>query len=467
MRGRLSYEFSPAATLSYIAGYRDFEQGDPSGDQFLTLPIIYRSYQFADKAQTQSHELRLNGEIGNGITYQVGGFYFDEKLYRESGFALPSFIFGQAPTAPATFLSYFGRDVESKSWSGFGQVEVPLGETLTAVGGLRYTDNKREGIYTNASPFGRFGPDFALVGAGTDRKDFADLAYVTVLDLESNENKLTWLAGLNFQPSPDTLIYGQVSTGFKGGGFDSVGTYAPETNTAYELGLKQNWGSYGQNTFNLTGFYYDYRDLQVTVLLDTTIANQVFNAGKANIYGIEAESNIELDDNDTVSISLNYLSAKYDELLANFNVFTVPGTGPDLNGIGDLDPTQAGVQQPNFAGNKAPFSPSFIGTVGYNHEFDMGNAGTVDAGFFTTFKSSYFTDFYNYRDGEQDHFSQTDITVEWTSANEMFSVLGYVRNLEDVRPLTYGSFTSAGPDDIYNWQFGAPRTYGIRVGVKY
>ena len=34
--------------------------------------------------------------------------------------------------------------------------------------------------------------------------------------------------------------------------------------------------------------------------------------------------------------------------------------------------------------------------------------------------------------------------------------------------LTYGGFTSAGPnDDVFNWQFGAPRTYGVRLAVDF
>lgn len=29
------------------------------------------------------------------------------------------------------------------------------------------------------------------------------------------------------------------------------------------------------------------------------------------------------------------------------------------------------------------------------------------------------------------------------------------------------SYIAAGPDDIYNFQFGAPRTYGVRVSVNF
>jgi hypothetical protein len=33
--------------------------------------------------------------------------------------------------------------------------------------------------------------------------------------------------------------------------------------------------------------------------------------------------------------------------------------------------------------------------------------------------------------------------------------------------LTYQSFTSAGPDDIETWYFGAPRTYGVQLNVNF
>ncbi len=464
VRGRIAYEFSEAATLTYIGGYRSFT-GDPKNR--ITLPVIYQSFSFLDEADTQSHELRLNGKIG-GIIYQIGGFYFKEKQDRENGFFL-------GPIAPpaGTYLSYFGRKISSDSKSLFGQVEVPLGDTLTAVGGLRYTDNKRDALYTNGTPFVKYkadgltvdptGPNFTLLGAGPGRKD-VNAINAQKLPLGSKDSKVTWLAGLNYKPNADTLVYVKASTGFKGGGFDAVGTYRPETNTAFEGGWKQTFGDHRQHQFNLGAFYYDYKDLQVSVLLDTTVGGQTFNAGKAKIWGIEASGSIALDDNTNFHSSINYLNAEYKELLAQFNVFDTTGA---INGVGDLDPTTAGVQQPNFAGNRPAFSPKLIITAGFDHTFQLGGAGSLTARADTTFKSSYFTDFYNYRDGTQAAFTQSDLSLEYQSPNKMFSVIGFVKNLENNRPLTYGSFVSAGPDDVFNWQFGAPRTYGIRLGVKY
>ncbi len=468
VRGRIAYEISNAATLTYTGGYRSFS-GDPNN--FLTLPVTYRSFNYEFETDTQSHELRLNGEVG-GVIFQLGGFYFKEKVFSESCFMIPV-------GANGTCVSYFGRDITSDSRSAFGQVEVPLGDTLTLVGGLRYTDNDRRAIYRNASPFGAGPPDCILLGAnanstnclfqtGSVRKVIDSLPRLVKLTLDpAKEDQITWLAGINWKPNPDTLVFIKASTGFKGGGFDSVGVYKPETNTAIEAGWKQTFGPSGQHQFNLGAFHYDYKDLQVSVLLDTTVGGQTFNAGKATIWGVEAEIAIALDDNTNFTASFNYLNAKYGELLAQFNVFTVPGTGADRNGIGDLDPNTAGVQQPNFVGNRPAFSPEFIITVGLDHRIDLGSAGGITARFNTMLKSSYFTDFFNYRDGKQKAYTQTDLSLEYQPISEAFTITAFVRNLEDVRPLTYGSFVSAGGDDIFNWQYGTPRTYGVRASIEF
>jgi iron complex outermembrane recepter protein len=290
---------------------------------------------------------------------------------------------------------------------------------------------------------------------------------VAPLVLGNEESKVTWLVGVNYKPSDDTLIFAKATTGFKGGGFDSIGDYKPESNTAYEMGWKQTFGDVGQHQFDLGAYYYDYRDLQVSVLLDTNVGGQTFNAGKATIWGIEASANIALDDRNFFDMSFNYLNAEYKELLAQFNVFSVPGTGANISGIGDLDPIAPGVQQPNFAGNRPAFSPEFVITAGYEHIMPLGGAGNLTARVNTTFKSSYFTDFYNYRDGQQKAYTSTDASLSFKPTSEAFSITAFVRNIENTRPLTYGSFVSAGPDDIFNWGFGTPRTYGVRLGFDF
>lgn len=463
VRGSIAYDFG-GATLTYIGGYRFTDV-----TATLALSPGYRFNTFVQDTKTHSHELRLNGE-SDKLVWQTGAFYFNEKLDVERGLYRappPPFLLG----ANGGYVNYFFRDVESRSWAVFGQADFKVSDQITLVGGLRYTDDERSAKYKDfggaianpANPLFNTG-SVRPTNPGTPLRD---------LNLGSKADKLTWLAGVNFKPDADTLLYAKVSTGFKAGGFDSVGQYAPETNTAYEAGLKKNFGASGQHTFNLAGFYYDYKDLQVSVLLDTTKGGQIFNAGKATIWGVEAEAVIKLSDNDTFSATANYVNAEYNSLLTAIPVFCVGGTGCRSGGgngeltVSNLETTPGVITQPNLAGKTPPMTPEWTITLAYDKVFPLGDLGTLTASAFSTFKSAYFGDIYNYRDSKQTAFTQTDLSLTYAPENKRFSLQGFVRNIENTRPLTYAGFTVAGPDDIYNWQFAAPRTYGVRLAVDF
>jgi iron complex outermembrane receptor protein len=433
VRGRLSYDFGPA-TLTYTGGYRA-----SSTTGLLGQGPNYVRRDWGSTIKTHSHELRLNGDV-NGIQWQTGVFYFREALTTNTGLYNP-FI---GPNG--SYINYFRRPTTSESYSAFGQVEVPITDQMTAVGGLRYTEDKRRGRYSNYNLQFNSG----LVEIATPP--------ASILNLRYKGNKLNYLAGLNFKPDQDTLIYGKVSSGYKAGGFDSAGTFKPESNTAYEGGLKLNFGPASENQFNVAAFYYDYKDLQNDVLLDAALGSQTFNAGKATIYGIEVEGVIQLSENDRFNASFNYLSAEYDQFIASYAV---------LNPANPNQTVQLAADNPNLAGNRLAQTPRFVIGMGYEHIFHLGSAGTITANAYTRFKSDYFLTFFNYRDSRQTAYTQTDLSFEYTPENKAFGIQAFARNLENVRPLTYAGYTAAGPDDIFNFQFGTPRTYGIRLSVDF
>jgi iron complex outermembrane receptor protein len=108
-----------------------------------------------------------------------------------------------------------------------------------------------------------------------------------------------------------------------------------------------------------------------------------------------------------------------------------------------------------------------VGTLGFDHVFHLGGAGTLTANASLLYKSSYYTDFFNYNDLQQEAYTQTDVSLEYKPAAGHFGVQAFVRNLGDKRPLVYSGYIAAGPDDILNWGFGAPRLYGLRLSVNY
>ena len=382
VRGKIEYDLG-GATATYLGGYRFTDQNTD-----LALPN-YTFYEFDNTVDTMSHELRIGGFSG-AFTYQAGVFFYQEKVDNLRGLFSP-FI---APNG--SFINTFSRTTESRSYAGFGQAEYALSDQLTLIGGLRYTIDRREGVFGNYGFRFNVGP----VAPTTPPS--------SIVNLEQNNEQLTWLAGVNYTPNADTLIYGKVSTGYKSGGFDSVGPYDPETNLAYEAGAKLTIGDRGQHIVNLAGFYYDYTDLQTAVLLNPAIGQQIFNAGAATIYGLEVEGTFEVTENGTFTSSVNFLKAEYDELLASYAILDT--VNPGNNGLADLDPGP-GVVQPNLSGNTLPQSPRFTITAGYDHQFDIGNSGVITASIYSRFKSSYFLDIFNYQSSRQDSFSQTDLSL--------------------------------------------------------
>lgn len=440
LRGLISYYFENFE-LSYRVGYRD---ADTSSD--TPLAPAYTFYNNQLDSETLSQEIRLNGETDGGIIWQTGLFLFDESQVVSRGLYTP--FAGEN----GSYITYFYRPfVDSKSKALFGQVELPLNSQFTAIVGARYTDDKKSAEFDN------FGFRFNSGTAPLENDP------TVVLNQHAEANKFTWTAGLNYQPDADSLYYAKVATGFKAGGFDSVGSYAPETVTAYEMGSKNSYEG-GRYTLNLSGFYYDYKDLQVTALIDSSTGAQTFNAGKAEIYGLESQFSAYLTEGGKLTINANFLHSQYKSLLASIPVQCL---GCSLNGIGDLTPDTDAVVQPDLGGNHTPQSPKWVVSAGYDQIWDLDGGASITGSVYFRYKDSYYTDIFNFKDGQQDAYTQTDLSLEYTNPDGDLSVQAYVRNLENERPITFSGFTSAASDDIYAWNFGAPRTYGVKVSYSF
>ena len=121
-------------------------------------------------------------------------------------------------------------------------------------------------------------------------------------------------------------------SGFKSGGFNGsppldpaeVVPYRPESLIAYEVGVKGSLFS-RRLRYDLSGFYYDYTDLQVFTVVNTGgIPVQVLtNAANARIYGVEASLTAEVFNGFNLSLAGGLLSARYRD--ANIGGFDVSG----------------------------------------------------------------------------------------------------------------------------------------------
>ena len=423
-RGRLDIALG-FADLAYVGGYRhsDLSALNPLNGY---APTTFAMAIPKMNSETQSHELRLSHEYDNGIFWQAGAFYFREDQDVEQGL--------QLPLVNNAYVNYYYRpDVKAESVSGFGQVTVPLADTLKFTGGLRYTDDRKSGTFYNFSGF-------------MFTKPSMDAASATVLDRKAHSSQLTWSAGLDWQATPDNLLYAKVSTGFKAGGFDTTGAYDPEKLTAYEIGAKNRFMDDAVQ-LNLAAFYYDYTDQQVAVLISTAQGSATVNAGKSRIWGVESDLTVKLSANDTFTMAVNYLNAKF----TRFETVAATVAAGNINA--------------DLTGNAPPQSPRITLALGYDHVFHIGD-GQLKASAYSRFKSEYYLTAFNYRADRQAAYTQTDLMLEYSAPGKRWSVQGFVRNLEDERVKVSSSFTG-DTVGIYSWQLGTPRTYGAQISYKF
>ncbi len=87
-------------------------------------------------------------------------------------------------------------------------------------------------------------------------------------------------------------------------------SYKPEQSWNYELGMRSELIEDRLHT-ELTFFYTDIRDLQITKFVETGNGRILANAGKARSYGIEATLQAKLTDNLTADFNYGYTNATF------------------------------------------------------------------------------------------------------------------------------------------------------------
>jgi iron complex outermembrane recepter protein len=188
------------------------------------------------------------------------------------------------------------------AYAGFGEAYFQATDTLKLTVGARYTSDNKTVHDVQPTPLVNMG--YAPYGT----EDLSGLilpatssapTFPSIRTAEANTNAWTGRAVLEWSPTLDftdqSMFYASYSRGFKGGGInpsfdplvypDAKTTFAPEYINAFEVGMK-NRALGGTLQANLTGFYYDYKGLQISRIIAKSSFNDNTNA---TIYGAEAE----------------------------------------------------------------------------------------------------------------------------------------------------------------------------------
>jgi iron complex outermembrane receptor protein len=454
--GEFTYDLGPAS-LTYLGSYRETKRRDVR--DLLVFGFLHGSAFLNGDFNQSSHELRASFGKDGPIRGQVGAYYFQEESDIFASFGQPiAGLFGPA----ATGFAFPQGPTKARSIAGFGQLTFDITQDLHLTGGIRYTSDKKSRVGATVVDF----PSAAVSFCGAAR------CVLNENIAERTFKKTTWKVGIDYDAPNLGLIYANVSSGYKAGGFNDgcvtgagIGCgltpallyYNPETLVAYEAGFKFRLLDNALR-LNVSAFHYDYSNLQLSQIATLAGVPQVLvqNAGTAKVDGIEMEAIMKPSDRDTIQFAINYTDARYDNFAPSIAVDII---GPGGTAVG----TTKQVITRNFHGLQLDHAPKWTASAGYTHSFPIGDGGSVDASVRTRLSSSYvMQDLSILGQFRQPSFTKTDLSLTYKAPEDRWYIQGYAQNIEDTITLS-----AVGTGLLSGATIEEPRTYGVRAGFKF
>jgi iron complex outermembrane receptor protein len=248
--------------------------------------------------------------------------------------------------------------------------------------------------------------------------------------------------GATYHFQTGRMVYASLGRGFKAGGFNSASpagkeTYGEERTWHVESGVKSSIAG-GKATATASFFYIDWDGLQLN-LPNPAVPAQFYisNIGGARSKGVEFEIQARPHRSVDVFGSLGFTHARFRE-------------GSNSSGV-------------NVSGNKLPSTPDYTASIGTQFSRTVRGSTSVYGSADVSVNSGFQYDDANTQ--SQDVFSLTNVRGG-VRVRHVFAEL-WVRNAFDKRyipiALAYGNFAQSG----FVGEMGAPRRYGINVGLNF
>ncbi|MBD3730090.1 MAG: TonB-dependent receptor [Sphingomonadales bacterium] len=381
--GTIDIDLSDTLKLTSINAWREYKS-DWSQD-VDNSPIANQQLQQVLKNHQWSTELRLNGTAFDDLLdFTVGGIYFKRggtlTARVDLNYAGIDFIHGPDPT-PASSKAIFAN------------FTIRPTDALNINLGLRNTWDRKSYTFFRRNPdltvpgplpcaFFLGAPTAGPTAVGNDPNCLL-VGLNNVSPPTFKDSNFDWRIAMDYRFSRALMVYAQVSTGYRSGGFNprpffgptdplgrnQVKEFKPEKLTAYEVGFKSDFAG-GAVRLNASAFYNDYKDIILTLsACPTSPCLQPNNVGAAHVKGFELETMLNPFENLTFDGSLSYLDFKYTSI-----------TG--LTAV-TLDMV-------------TPYTPKWKWSFGVQYDIPDVAGGKLSARFDGSYQSSVFTEAVNY-----------------------------------------------------------------------
>ena len=417
--------------LTSITGYSSYDFEKRLDADFGPTPFFASS--FAEKFSQMSQELRLASPTTGAVEYIVGGYFHvnDYDLLQSTLIRFGPFN-GRADRV-------FRQ--ENVVWSGFGSATWHIAESLRLTGSLRYTYDRKRANQTRLNT-GRVLPTWIAT------------------PLSGNRTEREWdpSVALQWNVTPDAMLYASYGQGSKAGGF--VGAQAtttpaqfeiePEKADTFEVGAKLALLD-RRLRLNMAVFRTDFENLQVSSFDATTTSFITSNAGKARSQGFEGDVSFNILEGFFLTGSLAYLDAKFLDFPGAQCPFDNPGCVPANN---------------NAAGRPLPRSPKWSGTLNADVTVPISGSLEFNANGGMTFRSfAYLEESFNPAAG-QDGFAMFDFRGAIRSADKRWELALLGKNLTNRITASHAFATPLAPGIVSKF-IQQPRSIAVQANFRF
>ena len=402
---------------------------DTTPDRIADVKAFYSDEQV-------THEVQANYDAGGRMRGVLGFYKFDGEA---GGQVLNNF-----------FNLSFGDTqgtVYTESIAAYADWTFDVSDKFSIDAGLRWTNEDKHAVVKNIGyTDGTFTKPSGVVAAAFDK---------TI-----NFKNLSPKISLDYQITPDIMVYGLASRGFKSGGYNiraqatavprSAEPFQDEQVDSFEVGTKM--GLLDQRLFlNLSAFHNKYKDIQLSIFTEYTTPQNTkaffgdfTNAGEGTVNGFEVEYQWMATDNFNISGNLAWLDAKFDTyMFKNVNI----------------------ADQQEFTN-----APDFSGALNAEYRIDLDGAGSLSARVGYTYQSRVVATTEVVKDPvtlatvqpiTQDGYGLVGAGIIW-KANDAWTVSLQGSNLTDkeYRTTGYNLYAALG---VHTGFYGPPRQYSLTV----